>query len=126
MSVLSNLPFEKKIALTIKICDDVVAIIEKYGPLSFEGVYNFLLKESENWIAQSDARYAIAVNKEEKLRENQKDFLIRLSSKPDEVPRVPSPSDYVSAYYDLYYMLTLIKKDPDLINLPETWWNKLL
>jgi hypothetical protein len=54
------------------------------------------------------------------------DYLFRLPSQEGMINILPLPKDYVAAYYELLDKVKFLKENPDMINFPDSWVDKLI
>jgi hypothetical protein len=134
--LLNNYSFEQRGLVLAELVEGTISMINKYGPLNSSALAYFLNKETKYKYFLRDPEIGMILGYDHGKRlidpmrvyTTDNDWCIRLIENPNEPARIPSYQDYeyAGAYHELWLRLQTLKENPELINLPETWVDKLL
>jgi hypothetical protein len=101
-----------------------VEILETHGPLPVNGLVYFARKDHQVFLANEDVHLAVAFGHDERvvdgLHAAPYDNCYRtLAQQTDETPlTIPNPTNYDTAFYQLYELLEAARQDPSLLKAP--------
>lgn len=130
---LENMPFVKRMEFMERIAAVIVDVLSEYGPLSQEAVTFFVQRawrkgDHDGWLSANDLRVTLLAatsssnsgkDKLDDIAYSHNTFLYSLKDAPEAEPILPSPRDWVEAFYTLYERYDAVRRNPQLNNLPE-------